>query len=261
LDESRPLAFAHRGGSKLWPENTMLAFQGAVQLGYRYLETDLHTTRDGVLVTIHDETVDRTTNGSGPVHALTLAELKRLDAGYRFSPDAGQTFPFRGQGATIPTLAEVVAAFPDVRLNVDMKQRQPSLVEALVRFIEERQFHQRILVASFYDQTLREFRRRINGRVATSAASWETRLFWLAARLGLTRLLRPAYDALQVPSREGLLTVVDRRFVQAAHRLGLQVHVWTVDEPQEMRRLLHLGVDGLMTDRPDLLLDVLQSQE
>jgi len=235
----------------------MVSFQGAVQLGCRYLETDLHTTRDGVLVTIHDETLDRISDGSGPVHALTLAELKRLDAGYRFSPNGGQTFPFRGKGITVPTLAEVTQAFPDIYLNLEIKQKEPSLIETLITFIEEQDAHDRVLVSSFHDRVLKEFRRRTGGRVATSAAGWEARLFWLASRLGLTRFLRLAYDALQVPARRGLLPVVDRRFVQAAHRLGIQVHVWTVDESAEMRRLLNLGVDGLMADRPDLLLEVL----
>ncbi len=258
LEGAHPLAFAHRGGSKLWPENTMVAFQGAVQLGCRYLETDIHTTRDGVLVTIHDETLDRISDGSGPVHALTLAELKRLDAGYRFSPDEGQSFPFRGKGIRVPTLAEVTQAFPDTCLNLEIKQKEPSLVEALVTFIEEQNAHDRILVGSFHDRVLKEFRQRTGGRVATSAASREARLFWLASRLGLTRFLRLPYDALQVPPHRGALPVVDRRLVQAAHRLGIQVHVWTVDESEEMRRLLNLGVDGLMSDRPDLLLDVLR---
>jgi glycerophosphoryl diester phosphodiesterase len=258
LEGVRPLAFAHRGGSKLWPENTMVAFQRAVHMGCRYLETDLRTTKDGVMVTIHDETLDRISDGSGPVHALTLAELKRLDAGYRFSLDGGQTFPFRGKGVTIPTLAEVTQAFPDICLNLDIKQKEPPLVEALATFIEEQGAHDRILAGSFHDRILKEFRRRTGGRVATSAAGREARLFWLASRLRLTRFLRPAYDALQVPARQSSLPVVDRRFVQAAHRLGIQVHVWTVDEREEMHRLLNLGVDGLMSDRPDLLLDVLR---
>jgi glycerophosphoryl diester phosphodiesterase len=210
------------------------------------------------MVTIHDETLDSVSDGSGPVHALTLAELKRLDAGYRFSPDGGQTFPFRGKGVTVPTLAEVTQAFPDIFLNLDMKQMEPPIVEALATFIEEQGAQDRILVGSFRDRVLKEFRERTDGRVATSAASWEARLFWLASRLGLTRFLRPAYDALQVPARHGPFSVVDRRFVQAAHRFGIQVHVWTVDESEEMRRLLDLGVDGLMSDRPDLLLDVLR---
>jgi len=256
LQGPRPLAFAHRGGSLLWPENTMLAFRGAVEMGYRYLETDLHATRDGALVLIHDDTLERTTDGSGPVWEHTLAELKRFDAGYHFSPDGGRTYPCRGQGVTVPTLEGVLEAFPEVRLNVEIKQESPPAVQAVVDFIEKRGLQDRLLVASFRDRVVWEFRRRSGGHVATSAARGEARLFWLASRLRLERFLRVPYDALQVPARYGSRTVVDRRFVEAAHRRGLQVHVWTVDEPEEMRWLLGLGVDGLMSDRPDLLLEV-----
>jgi glycerophosphoryl diester phosphodiesterase len=259
LQGPHALAFAHRGGSLLRPENTMAAFGGAVEMGYRYLETDLHATRDGALVLIHDDTLERVTDGSGPVWEHTLAELKGFDASYHFSPDGGCTHPYRGQGVTVPTLEEVVEAFPDVRLNVDIKQGEPPVVAALVDFIEKRGLQERFLVTSFVDRRLREFRRLSGGGVATSAAQREALRFWLASRLRLERLLRISYDALQVPARYGSLTVVDRRFVAAAHRRGIEVHVWTVDEPPEMRRLLDLGVDGLMSDRPDLLLEVLGS--
>lgn len=257
LQGTHPLAFAHRGGSLVWPENTMLAFRGAVDMGYEYIETDVHTTRDGVIVTIHDDVLERTTDGSGPVSARTLAELKRFDAGYRFSPDGGNTYPYRGQGVSIPTLAEVVEAFPDLRLTVEIKQTEPPLVDALIDFIDERRLHDRVLVASFHDGVMAAFRERSGGTVATSAAQREARRFWLASRLGLTRLVRSPYDAIDVPVRYGRLTLVDGRFLRAAHRRGLQVHVWTIDEPDEMRRLLALGVDGLMSDRPDLLFQAL----
>jgi glycerophosphoryl diester phosphodiesterase len=246
----------------------MLAFRGAVEMGYRYLETDLHATRDGALVLIHDDTLERTTDGSGPVWEHTLAELKRFDAGYHFSPDGGRTYPYRGQGVTVPTLEEAVEAFPEVRLNVEIKQaclpdgqERPLAVAAVVDFIERRGLQDRLLVASFRDRVVREFRRRSGGYVATSAARGEARRFWLASRLRLERRLCVPYDALQVPVRYGSRTVVDRRLVGAAHRCGLHVHVWTVDEPEEMRRLLSLGVDGLMSDRPDLLLEVVGSRE
>jgi glycerophosphoryl diester phosphodiesterase len=215
----------------------MVSFEGAVGLGCRYLETDVHLTKDGVLVTIHDATVDRTTDGSGLVRALTAAELKRFDAGYRFSADGGRTHPFRGRGVTVPTLAEVMAAF-----------------------IEERGLEDRLLIASFDDGIIKAFRRRTEGRVATAAAGWETRIFWLASRLGLGRFVRTAYDALQVPPRTGRLTVADRRLLAGARRRRVQVHVWTVDEPAGMRRFLELGVDGIMSDRPDLLMQVLSEE-
>jgi glycerophosphoryl diester phosphodiesterase len=256
LQGPRPLAFAHRGGSLLWPENTMAAFRGAVAMGYRYLETDLHATRDGALVLIHDDTLERTTDGSGPVWEHTLAELKRFDAGYRFSPDGGRTYPYRGQGVTVPTLEEVVEAFPEVRLNVDIKQERPPAVAAVADFIDRRGLQDRLLVVAFGDRVVGEFRSASGGAVATAASQSEARRFWLASRLRLERLLRIPYDALQVPARYRSRTVVDRRLVGATHRRGLQVHVWTVDEPEEMRRLLSLGVDGLMSDRPDLLLEV-----
>ena len=271
LQGPRPLAFAHRGGSLLWPENTMIAFRGAVEMGYRYLETDIHAARDGVLVLIHDDTLERTTNGSGLVWEHTLAELRRFDAGYHFSPDGGQTHPYRGRGVAVPTLEEVVEAFPDVRLNVDIKQApaaggpdrqdQPPVLEALADFIEKRGLQDRLLVASFRERVMQEFRSASGGAVATSATQGEARRFWLASRLRLERLLRVPYDALQVPARYGSRTVVDRRLVEAAHGRGVQVHVWTVDEPEEMRRLLGLGVDGLMSDRPDVLLEVVGPRE
>jgi glycerophosphoryl diester phosphodiesterase len=255
-----PIAFAHRGGSLLWPENTMLSFEGAVGLGCRYVETDVHLTKDGVLVTIHDAAVDRTTDGSGLVRSLPLAELKRLDAGYRFSLDGGRTHPFRGRGATVPTLAELMALFPQVLVNIDLKRHDATMVEAMAAFIEERGLEDRLLIASFDDSIIRSFRRRAEGRVATAAAGWETRRFWLASRLGLTRLIRPEYDALQVPPRMGRLSVADRRVLVAARRRGVQVHVWTVDDPVGMRRLLSLGMDGIMSDRPDILMQVLSEE-
>jgi glycerophosphoryl diester phosphodiesterase len=239
----------------------MVAFRGAVGMGYRYLETDLHATRDGALVLIHDDTLERTTDGGGPVWERTLAELKRFDAGYHFSPDGGRTYPYRGQGVTVPTLEEVVEAFPEVRINVEIKQENPPAVQAMADFIERRGLQDRLLVASFRDRVIQQFRFASGGAVATSAAQGEARRFWLASRLRLERLLRVPYDALQVPARYGSRTVVDRRFVGAAHRCGLHVHVWTVDEPGEMRRLLNLGVDGLMSDRPDLLLEVVGAQQ
>jgi len=260
LQGPRPLAFAHRGGSLLWPENTMVAFGGAVEMGYRYLETDLHATRDGALVLIHDDTLERTTDGSGFVWHHTLAELKHFDAGYHFSPDGGRTYPYRGQGVTVPTLEEVLDTLPDVRVNFEIKQQEPPVVGAVVDFIERKGVQDRVLVASFRDRVVKEFRSASGGAVATSAAQGEALRFWLASRLRLERLLRVRYDALQVPARHGSLTVVDRRFVAAAHRRGLHVHVWTVDEPAEMRRLLALGVDGLMSDRPDLLREVVDAK-
>jgi glycerophosphoryl diester phosphodiesterase len=258
LADQRPLAFAHRGGSLLWPENTLLAFEGALKAGCRYLETDLHTTRDGEIVVFHDPELERTTNGTGLLKELSLLELKRLDAGYRFTLD-GKTFPHRDRGLTVPTFEELLELDAGARFNVEIKQSDPPMVERLWRLIERRGLHGRLLVAASRDRLVREFRRVSSGSVATSAGTNESRLFWAASRLGLASLVPTPYDALQVPVSAGLLTVIDRRFVRAAHARGLHVHAWTIDEPSEMERVLALGVDGIMSDRPDRLIEVVRS--
>lgn len=247
-----PLLFAHRGGAKLWPENTLMAFRGALELGVQFIETDVHATRDGVLVVHHDDRVDRTTNGKGLVRDYSCAELQQLDAGYRFTEN-GRSFPLRGQGVTIPTLEEVVALDGNVRFNIEIKQKTPDIVEAVWRFIDDRKLADRFVVAAAHDPLVQRFRKACGGVVATSAGSREARLFWAASRLHADRWLRPAYDALQVPARLGPLSVVDARLLEAARREHLQVHVWTIDDPIEMQALLTLGVDGIMSDRPDLL--------
>lgn len=259
LAGARPLTFAHRGGAALWPENTLLAFDGALRLGCRYLETDVHRTRDGQLVAFHDARLERTTNGNGLIRDASLAELERLDAGYRFTPD-GRSYPWRGQGLTVPLLSRVFELDPEVRVNVELKQSGVGLPRALWELIERRGLHDRILVASADAALGDEFRRLSFGRVATSACVREAVAFWLAVRARAWRFTKPRYEALQVPVTHEGLTVVTPAFVRAAHARGLQVHVWTVDDPDEMRRLLALGVDGLMSDRPDLLMSVVRDR-
>lgn len=250
------LLIAHRGGAERWPENTLLAFRRSYELGYRWIETDVQLTADGELVLFHDLTLERTTDGEGPLAARSLAELRRLDAAHRFTRD-GRTFPHRGDGVRIPTLADALALASDLRLNLEMKGRDRRLPEALWRFIDAHGVQDRVLVASADDALTERFRRFAGDRVATSAGKRGIFGFWLAARAGVASRLRPPWDALQVPLRHGALQVVDRRFVAAAHALGVKVHVWTINDPVEMRWLDALGVDGIMTDRPEVLLDTL----
>src|SRR5690606_28121624 len=158
-----PIAFAHRGGAALWPENTLAAFEGALALGYRYIETDVRMTRDGKIVCFHDETLERTTNGRGRVADIDYAELARLDAGHRFSPD-GRTFPFRGQGLRVPTLEEALALHPDLRLNIEIKQRTPAMERALWDEIDRLDAHERLLVAAAHDPLVHRFRALRPGR-------------------------------------------------------------------------------------------------
>lgn len=256
-----PIAFAHRGGAALWPENTNTSFEGAVELGYRYIETDVHRTRDGAIVCVHDPTLDRTTDGSGYVWEHTLAELKALDPGYRFTPDGGATFPFRGRGCEIPTLEEAFALHPELRLNVEIKQREPAMEQAMWDEIDRLGVQDRVLVAAAHDPLVHRFRALRPGvSIPTSPGIRGVVRFLAGARSGLHRFERYPYDALQVPVRYRGLPVVDRRFVDAAHAHGLRVHVWTIDETAEMHRLLDLGVDGVMTDRPDRLERVFASR-
>lgn len=254
LHHEHPIAIAHRGSRILWPENTMMAFSGAVQLGYRYLETDLHMSSDGTLVTFHDDTLERTTNGTGSVSKRTLSELKQLDAAYRFDPV--HHFPHRGTGVEIPTLQELVETFPDCVYTLDMKQ--PGLESALAKAILELEIQDQVIVGSFKDRRTRRFRKLSQPGVATSSATWETARLVFSARAGHPVNIKA--DALQVPVGMKGITVVDQKLVDGAHALGKQVHVWTVNDPDEMTDLLDMGVDGIITDRPDLLSDVMHQR-
>jgi glycerophosphoryl diester phosphodiesterase len=255
---TRPLVIAHRGGMALWPENTLYAFEQAASLGTDVMETDVRATGDAVLVLLHDATVNRTTDGTGAVAALTLAELKRLDAGARWSPDGGRTFPYRSQGLTVPTLAEAFAALPRMRFNLEIKD--PSLAAPLCQALREHGKAQQAMVASFHHGALAEFR-RLCPEVATSASVAEARNFYLMATAYLDNAYRPAMQALQVPEYMGGIRVLSPAFIRAARRLNLQVHAWTINETEAMRRILALGVDGIITDYPDRLVALLGEAE
>jgi glycerophosphoryl diester phosphodiesterase len=250
LTHEHPIRLAHRGSRVLWPENTMVAFQGAADLGFVYVETDVHVSRDGVVVLFHDDVLHRLTDGRGKVWDWTWEALQTLDAAYRFDPEG--EYPLRGAGVRIPTLEEAAATFPGALFNLDIKQR--GVEGRLAAEIDRLGMADRVLVGSFHDGRIRRFRAATNGRVATSAGPLEVSAALAAARLG--RPVRTAADAYQVPERGGPLRVVGRRFVDAVHGGGAQVHVWTVNDPATMRRLLDVGVDGIVTDRPDLLNEV-----
>jgi glycerophosphoryl diester phosphodiesterase len=250
--------FAHRGGAKIVPENTLEGFSEGLQAGAGVLELDIHTTADGTVVVIHDETVDRTTDGSGAVHEMALPEVKRLDAGYRFTPDCGKTYPYRGKGVSIPTMEEVYRKFTDVPINVEIKGKRPGIEEALWRIIEGAGAEERTLVVSEDSGTIRRFREASDRKVATASSRLELILFWLLGRLHLGGLSKPSYQALQGPDTYKGLRIVTPELVRGAHEQGLRVDVWTIDHEPDMRRLLGFGVDGIMTDRPDILAKVLQ---
>lgn len=250
------LVMAHRGGRGRWPENTMIAFQDAVSIGADVLELDIHATSDGELVVIHDDRLERLTNGSGPVSAHTLAEIRTLDAGYSWTADAGKSYPFRGCGVTIPTLREILEAFPNARMNIDIKQTAPPIVEPFYSMLKEYNAFSRTVVGSFHDSALNQFR-RVCPQVKTSAGVAETRSFYFLSKLGLARRFRSPAVAFQPPETSGRLRIITPEFIRAAHRLSMQVHVWTVNEASDMRRLINWGADGIITDYPQRLIDLL----
>lgn len=250
LNHEHPLRFAHRGSRRLWPENTMTAFQGALDLGYRYLETDVHASRDRKVVIFHDDGLERLTDGRGKVWEHDWEDLRLLDAAYNFGEDHG--YPLRGTGVGIPLMEEVLTTFPRVLLNIDLKQA--GIAGLLADEVRRLGAEDRVLIGSFHDRRIRQFRRASGGRVATSAGPGEVAAALSAAAMG--RGAPGAADALQVPRRLAV-----RRLVEAAHRAGKQVHAWTVNDEEEMRRLLASGVDGIVTDRPDLLNEVLFGDE
>ncbi|MDR1238429.1 MAG: glycerophosphodiester phosphodiesterase [Propionibacteriaceae bacterium] len=236
------IPIAHRGGS-LYPanighENTLQAFQAAADEGFRYFETDVHVTKDGVLVAFHDSAVDRMTASSGNIAEYDYAELRKIPVDGHYS---------------VPTMAELLAAFPDAFFNIDLKAA--GTPAALAKVIQDTAAHDRVLVTSFSLRRLREFRRRIDRRVAQGAGVWVVAAQLVCFRLGIAIRLSPAV-ALQVPLRFGPLTVLTPRFIASAHRAGLKIHVWTIDDPAEMRRLIELGVDGILSDRIDVLKEV-----
>lgn len=260
LNFGRPLVIAHRGGAGLAPENTLNAFENSARLGVDVLELDVHASSDGALVVIHDRTVDRTTDGTGRVNALSLAEIKRLDAGFRFSPDGGQSFPLRGRGVRVPTLEEVFAAFPEAKFNIEPKQHEPSLVAPLCEMITARKMTEKVVVASF-NQTLMDEFRRACPKVATGAGPSEVTKFLTLYKTGLTESFSPSMQALQIPENAGWLNVVNPDFIKAAHERNLKVHVWTINNTDDMKRLIEMGVDGIMTDYPDRLLGLLKKEQ
>jgi glycerophosphoryl diester phosphodiesterase len=249
---------AHQGGDHLWPGNTLLAFREAYALGVDVLELDTHLTADGVIVVLHDDTVDRTTDGTGAVAEMTFAELQSLDAAYRWRPPGGpdDVYPYRGQGLRVPALREVLEAFPAVGVNIDMKADDPRVPVATCDLIRELGRERTVLVASFLQHNLHAFRERCP-EVATSAGPDEVRTFYAFNLAFLGRWVSPAADAFQVPVRQGSIQVVTPRMVRGLRERNVQLDVWTVNDEDEMRRLIDLSVGGLITDRPDLALALL----
>lgn len=239
LEHDGPLAIAHRGGAGEQPENSMAAFAAAVDLGFRWVETDAHVTADGVVVAFHDDELDRVTDAVGVIAELpwSVVSKARIDG-----------------VAPIPLLEDLLGAWPDLRVNIDPKHDE--VVEPLADLLQRCRVLDRVCVGSFSDRRLERLRAQFGPRICTSLGPRGVAALRVGS-LGLRRSL-PAANCVQVPTHARGLPLVDRRFVARAHAEGLAVHVWTIDDPAEMDRLLDLGVDGIMTDRPAELRAVLE---
>lgn len=249
--------FAHRGYSKEYPENTALAFEKAIELGADVIETDAHITKDGYVVIVHDEELSHLTNGKGKVNELTLQEIKQLDAAYYFTND-GESYPYRGKGITIMTLEEMLEVFPQQRFNVDLKDNNLVLAEKFCDTVLRLKAEHRVLGASQYGKNLQYIRKRIP-TMATSFGLWGVLGFYFLFRAGLLGLFKKfPGDALQIPEYIGPSHLANGALVRMAHERGIQVDVWTINNERDMRRLLDIDVDGIVTDDVPMLKKVLE---
>ena len=257
---SKPVTIAHQGGNKVYPDESLLAFTNAVDMGIQVLEVDIHRTRDGVLVINHDETINRLTDGSGLIREMSWLELQQVDGAYNWSPD-GMTYPYRGKGVKILPLTAILDSFPQQVYDIEIKQHDPPLENDLCELLRQYGIaSDQVIVASFSDETITRFQ-HICPEVATSLPVNKGTILYLLSRVGLERLL--ALDAVvaQLPrsfsTKLGQLEL-DRRYINAFAKGDRQVWVWTVNDSIEMRRMLNMGAHGIITDRPGVLMDFVQ---
>jgi glycerophosphoryl diester phosphodiesterase len=254
---------AHQGGDGIWPGDTLYAFEKAVAIGVDVLEMDAHITKDGQIVLMHDEEVDRTTDGTGLIEDMTLDELKQLDAAYKWSNDGDKTFPYRATGIQVPTLEEVFQKFPQMRYVIEIKLTQNPIDRPLCELIRKHNMQDKAMIASFHDEAMHNFRQTCP-EIATSASRTEVRNFVLLGKAFLSGLLAPQYQSIQPPydPKESMnIPIMTERFIREAHAKNIKVEPWTVDDPELMKRYIEWGVDGIMTDRPDLMIEVLKGVE
>lgn len=250
------LVIAHRGGAGLRPENTLAAFAHAVAFGADVLEMDVQQTADGAIVVIHDATVDRTTDGRGRVDSFTFDALRKLDAGHNWSADGGRSFPFRGKGIRIPTLEEVFSRFAQRRMIIEMKHSGTALAQPLCDLIRRSRMTEKALIASMNVDAVAAFRAACP-EVLTAMSAAEARTFHGFHLAGLESVYSPPVMALLIPDRIRDRTIATAALVEAARRRNVRVQVWNINDEERMRQLAQIGVDGIMTDRPDRLLGLL----
>lgn len=262
LDNKSVDIIAHQGASGHAPSNTLESMRLAMQQGTTVLEMDIHLTKDGVVVLSHDETIDRLTNGKGYISQMTLAELRQFDFGYGFTPDKGQTYPWRGKGVKIPTLEEVLREFKGTRMVIEIKQKDPAMEQQVWELIQRYQMADQVILGTFHGEVAKRWRALTGEQTAYSGAKSDMYTFAAFYIPYLDWLYNPAVDAFQIPRAQKLGPVTIRldteRLVNRAHKLGVKVHYWTINDEEAMRHLINIGADGIITDYPDRLAKVLK---
>jgi len=262
FDHDRPLIIAHQGGEHLAPSGTLEAFKNAAQLGVDVIEFDIHMTKDGHLVSIHDPTVDRTTNGSGKINDMTLNEVQSLDAGEYFVDLDGE-YSYRDEGVYIPTVVEAFEAIPDIQWNIEIKDtNDPALYEEistkLWKIIQEYELEEQVLIASFNHDIIEMVLQASEGDALVSGGRGEITKFVILHKLFLNGLYHSDIQAIQIPTFEGKINLKDKKIIKGAKQEAMDVHYWTINDQETMKELLDLGADGIITDRPDLMIDLLE---
>jgi glycerophosphoryl diester phosphodiesterase len=255
---SRPRVFGHRGSGGTHPENTLESFRAAAAMGAPYIELDVHMTRDGEIVVAHDEHLARMCGVDRKIQEMTYSEVAKVDAGRMFTRDGGASFPFRSKGIGVPRLADVLAEFSGLRLIVEVKQIAPSLVAQMLDVIERAGMRRKVLVASEHQEPLDEVR-RLAPEIPTNFSYLESGMFMQAMVASGANYIPPG-AALRIPRAYESWPLVTPESVEFAHRIGVEVHVWTVNEESEMAELLDMGVDGLISDYPQRVLDLIRKR-
>ena len=253
-----PRVFGHRGSAGNHPENTLESFRAAVAMGAPYIELDIHSTRDGQIVVAHDDHLGRMCGLERAIPEMSYSEVAAADAGRMFTLDNGATFPFRGKGIGVPRLADVLAEFPKLRVIVEVKQIAPSIVAPMLDVIDRAGMRRNVLVASEHQEPLDEVR-KLAPDIPTNFSYLESGLFMQAMVAGGANYISPG-AALQIPREYNSWPLVTPESVEFAHRIGIEIHVWTVNEESEMALLLDMGVDGIISDYPDRVLDLIRKR-
>lgn len=261
LQYDSPIILAHRGGSLIAPENTMVAFKNAAELGVHGFEIDIRLTKDEEIIVFHDEYVDRTTDGAGRVADMTLDELKLLDFGYHFINEE-QEYAYRGQGESVTTLRELFEQFPQMLINIDMKDSPETYEGSLIpsklwRLIEEMGAQHRVVVTSFFDEQIDRFNLYAQNNVALGAGENEVRKAYSAYTSQFGHLYHPRTDVMQIPVKSGVFPLDGAGFIHFLSKLNVPVHYWTINDKETMERLLVAGAKGIITDRPDIAVQLL----